>query len=84
MPGPGSRSKTSRSGRSGAAAIAPQGWSSVAREQRRTPRNALAFWDLQASGSRPSTWWKMLLGLRWPRLRRPWVEGAGFRWWAMD
>ena len=32
--------------------------------------------------SRPSTWWKKLLGLRWPRFRRPWVEVAGFRWWV--
>ncbi|MBB5691963.1 DNA invertase Pin-like site-specific DNA recombinase, partial [Roseomonas alkaliterrae] len=32
-------------------------------------------------GSRPSTWWKKLVGLRWPRVRRPWAEVAGFRWW---
>jgi hypothetical protein len=24
----------------------------------------------------------LLLCLRWPRFRRPWVEVAGFRWWA--
>lgn len=29
--------------------------------------------------SRPSTWWKVLMGLRWPRLRRLWVRVAGFR-----
>jgi hypothetical protein len=34
------------------------------------------------AGSRPSTWWNMLLGLRWPGLRRLWLEGAGFRWWV--
>jgi len=33
--------------------------------------------------SRPSTWWNLVLGLRRPRFRRPWVEVAGFRWWAM-
>jgi DNA-binding transcriptional LysR family regulator len=33
-------------------------------------------------GSRPSMWWNLLLGLRWARFRRPWVEVGGFRWWA--
>ena len=33
-------------------------------------------------GSRPSTWWKLLVGLRRPRIRRPWVGVAGFRWSA--
>jgi hypothetical protein len=32
--------------------------------------------------SRPSMWWNLLLGLRWARFRRPWVEVGGFRWWA--
>lgn len=32
--------------------------------------------------SRPSTWWNLLLGLRWPRFRQPWVEVAGFRCWG--
>jgi hypothetical protein len=34
--------------------------------------------------SRPSTWWNLLRGLRWPRLKRIWVEVAGFRWWRLD
>jgi hypothetical protein len=45
-------------------------------ERAEQPQPKLGAW------SRPSMWWKKLLGLRWPRFRRPWVEVVGFRWWA--
>jgi hypothetical protein len=33
-------------------------------------------------GSRPSTWWNLLVSCEWPRLRLAWVAVAGFRWSA--
>ena len=41
------------------------------------------LWHIDAAeqeASTPSTWLKMLMGLRRPRLRRLWVGAAGFRW----
>jgi hypothetical protein len=55
----------------------------VARRRNATlPALELRIRGAKPEGSRPSMWWNLLLGLRWARFRRPWVEVGGFRWWA--